>query len=123
MEAAAPPPVSELTYEQARSELVEVVQRLEQGQASLEESLALWERGEALATRCQSWLDAARARLEAASVRTTPNRDSDPGTASEQIPAPVQTAAGAEVSGAHGAPDAAAPPTTPTSRASKETPR
>jgi exodeoxyribonuclease VII small subunit len=55
-----------LSYEQARDELVEVVRRLEAGGASLEESLALWERGEALATRCQQWLDGARQRLDAA---------------------------------------------------------
>lgn len=53
-------------YEQARDELVDVVRRLEAGGASLEESLALWERGEALATRCQQWLDGARQRLDAA---------------------------------------------------------
>lgn len=54
------------TYEQAREELVEVVRRLETGGVSLEESLALWERGEALAAQCQRWLDGARARLDAA---------------------------------------------------------
>ena len=57
--------VARLSYEQAREELVGVVQRLEAGSVPLEESLALWERGEALATRCQSWLDDARARLDA----------------------------------------------------------
>jgi len=55
-----------LSYEQARDELVEVVRRLEAGGVSLEDSLALWERGEALATRCQQWLDGARQRLDAA---------------------------------------------------------
>ncbi|NAZ81922.1 exodeoxyribonuclease VII small subunit [Kineococcus sp. R8] len=55
-----------LTYEQARDELVDVVRRLETGGAGLEESLALWERGEALADRCQRFLDGARARLDAA---------------------------------------------------------
>ncbi|HEY6798167.1 MAG TPA: exodeoxyribonuclease VII small subunit [Kineosporiaceae bacterium] len=55
-----------LGYEQARDELVEVVRRLEAGGASLEESLRLWERGEALADRCESWLAGARARLDAA---------------------------------------------------------
>ena len=55
----------ELSYEDARAELVEVVRRLETGGTSLEESLALWERGEALATICQGWLDGARARLDA----------------------------------------------------------
>lgn len=73
--------IEAMSYEQARAELVDVVQRLEQGAATLEDSLALWERGEALATRCQSWLDAARERLRAASEagrnetsRTEPNR-------------------------------------------------
>jgi exodeoxyribonuclease VII small subunit len=55
-----------LSYEQARTELAGVVERLETGGSSLEESLALWERGEALAARCQQWLDGARARLDAA---------------------------------------------------------
>lgn len=54
------------TYEQARDELVEVVRRLESGGLTLEESLALWERGEQLAEICQTWLDGARARLDAA---------------------------------------------------------
>jgi len=58
--------VAALSYEQARDELVAVVGRLESGAATLEESLALWERGEALATRCQQWLDGARERLSAA---------------------------------------------------------
>ncbi len=51
-------------YETAREELVEVVRTLEQGGTSLEESLALWERGERLAQVCQDWLDGARQRLE-----------------------------------------------------------
>jgi len=54
------------SYEQAREELADIVRRLEAGGVTLEESLALWERGEALATICQEWLDGARARLEAA---------------------------------------------------------
>jgi exodeoxyribonuclease VII small subunit len=54
------------TYEQAREELTEVVRQLEAGGATLEESLALWERGEVLATICQEWLDGAKARLDAA---------------------------------------------------------
>jgi exodeoxyribonuclease VII small subunit len=53
----------EISYEQAREELVEVVRKLEAGGTSLEESLALWERGEELATTCQRWLDGARERL------------------------------------------------------------
>lgn len=54
------------SYEQARDELTEVVRQLEQGGATLEQSLALWERGEELARVCQTWLDGARARLDAA---------------------------------------------------------
>lgn len=57
---------TELSYEQARDELVQVVARLEQGGTTLEESLQLWERGEALAARCEEWLLGARQRLEAA---------------------------------------------------------
>ncbi|MCF6521982.1 exodeoxyribonuclease VII small subunit [Streptomyces sp. JJ36] len=56
---------STLSYEQARGELVEVVQRLEAGGSTLEESLALWERGEELARICREWLEGARARLDA----------------------------------------------------------
>jgi exodeoxyribonuclease VII small subunit len=56
----------ELSYEQARDELVSVVQRLEAGGVPLQESIALWERGEELARICQRWLDGARARLDAA---------------------------------------------------------
>ncbi|MDI6099719.1 exodeoxyribonuclease VII small subunit [Actinoplanes sp. NEAU-A12] len=55
-----------LTYEQARTELASVVERLEQGGGTLEESLALWERGERLADVCRGWLDGARERIEAA---------------------------------------------------------
>lgn len=55
-----------LSYEQARAELVAVVEKLEAGGATLEESLALWERGEKLADTCQAWLDGARERLEKA---------------------------------------------------------
>ncbi len=54
-----------LGYEEAREELVEVVRALEQGGITLEESLALWERGERLAQICQDWLDGARRRLDA----------------------------------------------------------
>lgn len=53
------------SYEDARAELVDVVRRLEAGGTTLEESLALWERGERLATICQDWIDGARERLEA----------------------------------------------------------
>ena len=57
---AEPPP----SYEAARAELEEVVRKLEAGGTSLEESLALWERAEALAKVCQEWLDGARKRLD-----------------------------------------------------------
>jgi exodeoxyribonuclease VII small subunit len=60
------PDPATLGYEQARDELIAVVGRLEAGGETLEVSLALWERGEALATRCQEWLDGARERLAAA---------------------------------------------------------
>jgi len=56
--------MAELTYEEARAELAGVVERLEAGGATLEQSLALWERGEELAAICQRWLDAARTRLD-----------------------------------------------------------
>jgi len=55
-----------MSYEEARDALVAVVDRLERGGSTLEESLALWERGEALAARCETWLIGARARLDAA---------------------------------------------------------
>ncbi len=80
----SPKPSAEETpsYEEAREELVDVVRRLETGGTTLEESLALWERGETLATICQDWLDGARRRLEA--VMTT---DSDSPTETSQTPA------------------------------------
>jgi exodeoxyribonuclease VII small subunit len=57
---------TDLSYEQAREELIDVVRRLEAGGSTLDESLALWERGEKLAAICQGWLDGALARLDAA---------------------------------------------------------
>jgi exodeoxyribonuclease VII small subunit len=61
------------SYEQARAELASVVERLEAGGIPLEESLALWERGERLAEICQGWLDGARERLDTARpARKTP---------------------------------------------------
>ncbi len=56
----------ELTYEQAREELAEIVRKLEAGSVPLSESMALWERGEELATICQAWLDGAKAKIDAA---------------------------------------------------------
>lgn len=58
-------PVARLGYEQARDELVEVVSTLERGGLDLDASLALWERGEALADRCEAHLAGARDRIEA----------------------------------------------------------
>lgn len=58
--------VSKLSYEAAREQLMHVVNQLETGSASLEDSLALWERGEALAQKCEEWLAGAKARLDAA---------------------------------------------------------
>ncbi|GAB2812997.1 exodeoxyribonuclease VII small subunit [Actinocorallia aurea] len=63
-----------LSYEKARDELAEVVKRLETGGLTLEESLALWERGERLASVCEEWLEGARARLAAA---LAPQADED----------------------------------------------
>lgn len=59
-------PLSTLSYEEARDELIRVVTELEQGTSTLEESIALWERGEALARHCEEWLIGAKARLDAA---------------------------------------------------------
>ncbi|PZF58020.1 exodeoxyribonuclease VII small subunit [Curtobacterium sp. MCBD17_034] len=67
--------VASLSYEAARDELVRVVSELEQGSATLERSLALWERGEALAARCEEWLVGARARLDAARNGVSPEDD------------------------------------------------
>lgn len=69
-EAAAD--VGSLTFEQARDELVRVVAELEQGTPTLEQSLALWERGESLAARCEEWLVGAKRRLDAARSAATP---------------------------------------------------
>ena len=60
------PDIAQLSYEAARNELATVVKQLESAEAPLEDTLALWERGEALALRCQSILDSAQAKLAAA---------------------------------------------------------
>lgn len=67
--------IDQLSYEQARQQLVEIVSTLETGGTTLEESLQLWERGEALATRCENWLDGARERLDAARARREETRE------------------------------------------------
>lgn len=69
MTATTPGPaadVASLSFEQARDELVRVVAELEQGAPTLEDSLALWERGEKLYARCEEWLLGAKRRLDAA---------------------------------------------------------
>lgn len=65
VEKKTAPEGEQLSYEAAREELVETVRRLEAGGITLEESLALWERGEHLAAVCQQWLDGVRERLDA----------------------------------------------------------
>jgi exodeoxyribonuclease VII small subunit len=68
--------VSALSYEEARDELVRVVAELERGAATLEQSLGLWERGEALAARCEEWLIGAKTRLDAARAASTGTQSS-----------------------------------------------
>ncbi len=80
---------STLSYEQARDELMQVVSRLEQGGATLEESLQLWERGEALAARCEEWLLGARKRLEAARAGADPRGLNDDSANERTDEAPV----------------------------------
>ncbi|MFD7899684.1 exodeoxyribonuclease VII small subunit [Streptomyces sp. NPDC059743] len=67
-----------LGYEQARDELIEVVRRLEAGGTSLEDSLALWERGEELAKVCRRWLEGARARLDASLAEEKAETEEEP---------------------------------------------
>ncbi|MDR2620124.1 MAG: exodeoxyribonuclease VII small subunit [Propionibacteriaceae bacterium] len=64
--AGTAPTEPELTYEQARAELIDVVTNLESGQVPLAASMQLWERGETLAKICQTWLDGAKAKVSAA---------------------------------------------------------
>ena len=68
-----PADIDALSYEEARDELVRVVAELEQGGATLEQSIALWERGEALARRCETWLIGAKERLDAARAAADPS--------------------------------------------------
>ncbi|KAA3662895.1 MAG: exodeoxyribonuclease VII small subunit [Chloroflexi bacterium] len=56
--------ITELTFEQALVELEEIVTKLEAGELTLEESLALFERGQKLANRCNVQLDKATLRVE-----------------------------------------------------------
>lgn len=57
--------VAALGYEEARDELASIVSRLEGGTETLEESMKLWERGEALAAHCEHWLDGAQHKIDA----------------------------------------------------------
>ncbi|MBJ7281093.1 MAG: exodeoxyribonuclease VII small subunit [Rhodoluna sp.] len=57
--------VATMTYEQARDELTKVLNQLEAGSVTLDQSMALWERGEVLAQKCEQWLAGARAKLDA----------------------------------------------------------
>ena len=69
----------QLSYEQAREQLVEVVRELESGNVPLSKAMELWERGEKLARLCQDWLDGARARIEAARADEERGADAGPG--------------------------------------------
>ena len=68
-------PISELEYEEARDELIEVVERLEHGGLDLDESLKIWERGEQLAKRCEQHLAGARQRVEKALAANDDSED------------------------------------------------
>ena len=65
-------PVTELTFEEAQKELEGIVERLERGQPSLDEAIALWERGEQLLRLCLARLDAAHGKIEELARRTEP---------------------------------------------------
>jgi exodeoxyribonuclease VII small subunit len=67
--------IEAMSYEQARDELVEVVAELETGSVTLEKSMQLWERGEALANRCEKWLTGARDQLEKVSKKKKPGSE------------------------------------------------
>lgn len=69
---------AELSYEEAREQLGEIVRKLEAGSVPLSESMALWERGEQLAGICQIWLDGARAKIEAARAEASAGRSAAP---------------------------------------------
>ncbi len=58
--------IAAMSYEQARDELAKVLSDLEAGAVTLEQSMTLWERGEALAKRCEEWLSGARKRVDEA---------------------------------------------------------
>jgi exodeoxyribonuclease VII small subunit len=74
METMATDP-AKLSYEDARNELVQVVTDLEAGTATLEQTIELWERGEALAARCEEWLVGAKERLNKAKAASGASND------------------------------------------------
>ncbi len=76
-----PTPVADLSYEQARDELIAIVARIESGTVPLEESMTLWERGEALAAHCQATLDSVQERLDAATEQAPADAGSPDATA------------------------------------------
>lgn len=84
--------VNTLSFEAARAELEAVVERLESGAPTLEESLVLWERGESLHGRCRTLLDDAQARLDALRAApadpATPDADTSPGSRTDHVAAP-----------------------------------
>jgi exodeoxyribonuclease VII small subunit len=87
--------VAELSYEESRDELVRVVHELEQGSATLEESLALWERGEALAKHCEEWLIGAKARLDKARLASVGPASTGTASASPDVTSPDLTGSAA----------------------------
>lgn len=98
-------PVESLNYEQARDELIEVVRILELGQMGLDESLKYWERGEALAKRCEEHLAVAARRVEAAiqgTTKTTENDDNSGNSQAETAETPGSTSAAGSTGGADG---------------------
>jgi exodeoxyribonuclease VII small subunit len=90
--------LSALSYEQARGKLVRVVQQLEAGGATLEESLALWERGEELARICREWLEGARMRLDAV-LEAEAEQEEEGGPEEEALESPESGAADVEDAG------------------------
>lgn len=92
-------PVSDLSYEHARDELVRLVARIESGEAPLEESMVLWERGEALAAHCQAKLDQAQARLDDATASGAESSDAETGEAAPGAESPTSIPSPPESSG------------------------
>ena len=64
----------EQSFEEAQVELERIVERLEQGEASLDEALALWERGEQLYAFCRERLDTAQGKVEELARRVEQSR-------------------------------------------------